>query len=182
VVHTLDEMMKVFAIRSAVYLDGQNCPYDEEFDGNDFSGTHLLGSIDGEPAGSLRIRYFADFAKIERVAVLSRFRHRGLGRKLVVAAIELCRAKGYRQVYAHARRSLLPFWERQGFSLLPSASPFAFSDFEYVEIIRELVPAGNALALEAGPYVLVRPEGQWDVPGILERSAMRGVTPEEAMQ
>lgn len=179
VVHTLEEMMKVFSIRSAVYLDGQNCPYDEEFDGNDFSGTHLIGSIDGEPAGCLRIRYFGEFAKIERVAVLSRFRQRGLGRKLVVAAVELCRAKGYRRLYAHARRTLLSFWERLEFSPLPAASPFAFSDYEYVEITRELAPSNAPLGLDAGPYVLVRPEGQWDVPGVLERSAVRGVAQRE---
>ncbi|MFO1184512.1 MAG: GNAT family N-acetyltransferase [Bauldia sp.] len=180
VVHTLEEMMKVFSIRSAVYMEEQNCPYEEEFDGNDFSGTHLLGSIDGEPAGCLRIRYFGDFAKIERVAVLGRFRHRGLGRKLVVAAVELCRAKGYRRIYAHARRSLLSFWQRLEFAPLPDAAPFAFSDFEYVEIIRELPLSNSALALDAGPYVLVRPEGQWDLPGVLERSAVRGANASEA--
>jgi predicted GNAT family N-acyltransferase len=173
VVHTLDEMLKVFAIRSAVYLEEQDCPFGEEFDGNDFSGTHLLGSVDGEPAGSARIRYFADFAKIERLAVLRRFRGRGLGDKLVTAALELCRAKGYRQAYAHARNSLLPFWQERGFRQLANKPTFAFSDFDYVEVIRDLDPLPGALALEAGPYVLIRPEGQWDRPGVLEISAQR---------
>ncbi len=167
VVHTLDEMLKVFAIRSAVYIEEQHCPCDEEFDGNDFSGTHLLASIGGQPVGCLRIRYFGEFAKIERVAVLRRFRGRGIGHKLVTAAIELCRAKSYRRVYAHARRQLLPFWIEQGFAELASGRSFAFSDFEYVEIIRNLEPSDSALALAAGPYVLIRPEGQWDRPGIL---------------
>jgi predicted GNAT family N-acyltransferase len=174
VVHTLDEMLKVFAIRSAVYIGEQECPIGEEFDGNDFSGTHLLAMIGDEPAGCLRIRYFADFAKIERVAVLERFRLRGIGKKLVVAATELCRAKGYRRLYAHARRSLMPFWVEQGFREM-GAAPFAFSDHEYVEITRDLEPNAHALALAAGPFVLIRPEGQWDRPGVLEQSAVRGV-------
>ncbi len=50
-------------------------PYEEEFDGNDFSSTHLLGYVGDEPAGCLRIRYFASFAKIERLAVRHEFRH-----------------------------------------------------------------------------------------------------------
>ena len=54
VVHSLDEILKTFAIRSAVYVEEQKCPYGEEFDGNDFSGTHLLASIDDEPAGCLQ--------------------------------------------------------------------------------------------------------------------------------
>ncbi len=175
VVHTLDEIMKALAIRSAVYVEEQRCPYSEEFDGNDFSGSHLLASLDGEPAGCLRIRYFAGFAKIERVAVLGRFRQRGVGRKLVTAAVELCRAKGYHTVYAHARKSLLPFWSRLGFLIAETGRSFVFSDFEYVEIIRKLPPSESALAMAAGPYVLIRPEGQWDRPGILETSSQRGV-------
>ncbi len=174
VVHSLDEMLKVFAIRSAVYIAEQSCPHGEEFDGNDFSGTHLLAMSGDEPAGCLRIRYFADFAKIERVAVLERFRRRGIGKKLVVAASELCRAKGYRRLYAHARRTLLPFWNEQGFAEM-GGTPFAFSDHEYVEITRDLEPSSNALALAAGPFVLIRPEGQWDRPGVLEQSAVRGI-------
>ena len=173
VVHTLDEMLKVFAIRSAVYFEEEQCPFGEEFDGNDFAGTHLLASIDGEPAGCLRVRYFAEFAKIERVAVLKRFRNRGLGRKLVTAAIALCRAKGYARAYAHARHSLLSFWCKQGFARLEGSAPFIFSDFEYVEIVRDLDPLPSALDLDAGPYVLIRPEGQWDKPGILEASMQR---------
>ena len=173
VVHSLEEMLKVFAIRSAVYFEEEACPYEEEFDGNDFAGTHLLGAIGAEPGGCVRIRYFGSFAKIERLAVIRRFRQKGLGRKLVAAAVELCRAKGYGRAYAHARKSLLRFWASQGFLPIEGAATFAFSDFEYVEVIRELDPSPSALALSDGPFVLIRPEGQWDRPGILEASTHR---------
>jgi hypothetical protein len=62
----------------------------------------------------------------------------------------------------------------QGFGEMGGV-PFAFSDHEYVEITRELTPLPNALALAAGPFVLIRPEGQWDRPGILEQSSARGI-------
>ena len=65
VARSLEDMMRVMTIRSAVYMAEQECPYDEEFDGNDFSATHLIGYVGNEPAACLRIRYFADFAKIE---------------------------------------------------------------------------------------------------------------------
>ena len=89
--------MRVTSIRSAVYMSEQECPYDEEFDGNDFSATHLIGYVGNEPAGCLRVRYFADFAKIERLAVRKEFRKTRLAFQIVRAGIELCRAKGYRQ-------------------------------------------------------------------------------------
>ncbi|HCX10824.1 MAG TPA: GNAT family N-acetyltransferase, partial [Hyphomonas sp.] len=57
------------AIRSAVFLSEQDCPYEEEFDGNDFCATHLLLKAKGRPVGTLRIRWFAEFAKLERIAL-----------------------------------------------------------------------------------------------------------------
>jgi predicted GNAT family N-acyltransferase len=173
VVHSLDELARAMAIRSAVYIGEQNCPYEEEFDGNDYSGTHILAYCGREPAGSLRIRYFAEFAKLERVAVRAEFRMRGVGSKLVAAATELCRIKGYRQLYAHARKELTPFWTNMGFRVPGDAATFRFSDFEYVEIAKEMASPAHALSLATDPYILIRPEGQWDRPGVLERSASR---------
>lgn len=63
VARTLNELMQVIALRAAVYMAEQDCPYTEEFDGNDFCGVHLLGTINDEPAGCIRARFFADFSK-----------------------------------------------------------------------------------------------------------------------
>ena len=56
---SIEDVMRVITVRSAVYISEQECPYLEEFDGNDFCATHLLGYIGNEPAGCIRIRYFA---------------------------------------------------------------------------------------------------------------------------
>ncbi len=69
VVRTIDDLQRVAVIRAIVYVDGQDCPYDEEFDGNDLCGLHLLGWVGAEPAASLRMRFFGGFAKLERLAV-----------------------------------------------------------------------------------------------------------------
>ena len=69
VVRSMDEMARVIAIRGAIYMAEQRCPFEEDFDGNDFSATHLICHKDGEPVGCMRIRYFAGFAKLERLAV-----------------------------------------------------------------------------------------------------------------
>jgi predicted GNAT family N-acyltransferase len=69
VASSLEEFMQVFAIRSAVFMADQQCPYPEEFDGNGFSASHIIAYCDGEPAATIRLRYFSEFAKIERMAV-----------------------------------------------------------------------------------------------------------------
>jgi predicted GNAT family N-acyltransferase len=169
-------MVRVASVRSAVYIAEQKCPYEEEFDGNDFSATHLIGYVGNEPAACLRVRYFADFAKLERLAVRREFRTTRLAVTMMRAGIELCRAKGYRCIYAHAQKRLLNFFDRLGFRPLEGGREFAFSDFDYVEIVLDTTPHPQAIALGADPYVLIRPEGRWHEPGILERSAIRPVT------
>src|SRR5262245_40813838 len=91
VARTFDDLMRVVSMRTSVYINEQACPYEEEFDGNDLSATHMLGYVGGELAGCLRIRFFADFAKLERVAVKREFRHTRLAFQLGRGAIELCR-------------------------------------------------------------------------------------------
>ncbi len=175
VVRSLDEMARVIAIRGAIYMGEQHCPFEEEFDGNDFSATHLICHKDGEPVGCMRIRYFADFAKLERLAVRSEGRGSGLAGVLLDAAIELCRKKGYRVLYAHSQKRFLKVWEQRGFRRMGSRE-LVFSDFDYVEVKLETEKHPQSITLSDDPYVLIRPEGNWDTPGILEKSASRGIS------
>jgi predicted GNAT family N-acyltransferase len=176
VVRNLEDFHKVMAIRSAVYISEQECPYEEEFDGNDFAATHLIGYVGDEPAATLRLRFFADFAKLERVAVRHEFRNTRISFELIKAAIALGRAKGYRRLYGHARKRLTGFWTRFGFRTFEGGSELVFSDHDYVEMVLEMDRDPNAVTLGADPYVIIRPEGRWHVPSVLERSASRPVT------
>lgn len=173
---TADDIAKVFALRSAVFMSEQDCPYEEEFDGNDYCATHILGTVDGEPAAVLRVRYFADFAKIERLAVLPRFRRTLIMKAVVEKGIEICRRKGYRQLYGHAQKRLTRFWGKFGFKPMNKNFPLVYSDHEYVEMWAELERMHDAITVMSDPYVIVRPEGRWDTPGALDSSAARPAT------
>jgi len=175
VARDVNDWLRVASVRSAVYIGEQECPYEEEFDGNDFTAVHLLGYVGDEPAGCIRIRHFADFAKVERLAVRKEFRATTVSFQLVRAAIELCRAKGYRRIYGHAQKRLLNFWGRFGAVPFPGGKEFAFSDFDYVEVVADFEPDPGAIRIGADPYVIIRPEGRWHEPGILEQSARRPV-------
>ena len=51
IARTMNELMEVMAVRTLVYIGEQTCPYDEEYDGNDFCGaTHLLMTWRGASA------------------------------------------------------------------------------------------------------------------------------------
>ena len=171
---TIEDIMKVFAIRAATYMNEQACPYDEEFDGNDFCAAHILGEINGEPAGCIRIRFFGDFVKIERLAVRPEFRSSTLAFRLVRAAFDYCRAKGFRKAYGHARHDLVNFWSRFGFREIQGHPTFEFSDVTYVEMQADLSASNDVIGIGRSPFELIRPEGLWDVPGPLDRSANRG--------
>lgn len=171
---TIDDVMKVFSIRAATYMNEQACPYDEEFDGNDFCAAHILGEIDGEPAGCIRVRFFGDFVKIERLAVRPEFRSTRLAMKLARAAFDYARTKGFRKAYGHSRHDLVRFWSRFGFQPIAGRPTFVFSDVTYVEIEAEIAPANNVIRIGRPPLEMIRPEGAWDVPGPLDRSADRG--------
>lgn len=171
VAHSIEDVMRVVAIRSAVYIGEQECPYGEEFEGNDFSAGHLLAYVGDEPAGCLRLRYFADFAKLERLAVRKEFRKNGLGTELMRAGLELCRAKGYETIYGRAQSKLLKYYTEMGFRAIDSARPLRFSGYDYVEIVFDAVRHPHAVTLGIDPYVLLRPEGQWHQPGPLDPPA-----------
>ena len=176
VARSMEDLMRVMSIRSAVYIGEQRCPYRGEFDGNDFSASHLLGYVGHEPIGCVRIRCFADFAKIERLAVRKEFRAKEIAPQLVEAAIALCHAKGYQRLYGHAQKRLVKFWSQFGFSTFEGGQDFVFSDFDYVEMQMITPRQANAVSIGVDPYLTIRPEGRWHRPGILENSRVRPVT------
>jgi len=176
VVRSMTEFTHVLCVRSAVYLAEQVCPYDEEFDGNDFCALHLVGYRGGEPIASLRVRFFASFAKIERLAVRHEFRNSRIAFQIVRAGIDLARKKGYCRIYGHAQDRLVGFWSRFGARPLRKRRPLVFSDFSYTEMLLETEPLPDAITLDSDPYEIIRPEGAWHRPGPLDRSAQRPVT------
>ena len=170
------DLMLVTAIRSAVYLAEQDCPLDEEFDGNDLVAAHFIGFVGKEPAGCLRVRFFGEFAKVERLAVRHQFRRSRVSFKLVQASVEYVRRKGFRKIYGQAQDRLVDFWAHFGAKPLGNDRKITFSDFSYTEMVLEIEPSADAITLDSDPYVFIRPEGDWDNPGVLDLSASRTAT------
>ncbi|MDF7776523.1 GNAT family N-acetyltransferase [Sphingomonas sp. AOB5] len=173
-VRNMEDMAQIYAIRGATYLAEQFCLVTEEFDGNDFCSTQFIGYVDGDPAGCIRLRYFAGFVKIERLAVRREYRKSRLAFKLAREAVAFARRKGYTVGYGHSREDLVPFWRMFGARLMEDRPPFHFADMAYREIVFDLGDLANdAIHLGVDPYVSIRPEGEWDRMGPLELSNLR---------
>lgn len=172
---TSDEMMQCFMLRAAVFMGEQECPYWEEYDGNDYTASHLILYVDGEPAASIRVRWFAGFAKLERAIILKRYRSYGLFLPFVHWAKEFCRKKGYPKAYLHGQKRLWPIFEKDGFRKVDD-KVFHFSDHEYGAFACDLDVGENAPTVTTDPMVLNRPEDKLDMPGILEESMDRGAS------
>ncbi|MHA3915093.1 GNAT family N-acetyltransferase [Halovulum sp. GXIMD14793] len=173
IARTMEDMMKVSVIRAAVYMAEQDCPYEEEFDGNDFCATHLIGYVGDEPVACMRLRFFGGFAKMERMAVRPQFRNTRIAFKTIREGIAYCNRKGFSTIYGHARNELIPLWKMFGFEILETSRELVFSEYAYTEMVHESELPENALTLGSDPYQLIRPEGDWDREGVLERSVTR---------
>ncbi|MGC1556480.1 MAG: GNAT family N-acetyltransferase [Methylovirgula sp.] len=173
IARNLSDLMIFASIRSAVYLAEQDCPYEEEFDGNDLVAAHFIGFIGDQPVACLRARFFADFAKVERLAVRHQYRRSLIAFKLVRACVVFLKRKGYRRIYGQAQDRLVDFWARFGAKPIGHNRKLVFSDYSYTEMVLELDPDPRAITIDSDPYVIIRPEGEWDRPGVLDRSAAR---------
>jgi predicted GNAT family N-acyltransferase len=107
------DLEKVFAIRREVFVSEQNCPPELEWEFEDESN-HFLATVDGEPAGASRWRKTDKGYKLERFAVLKKFRGLGLGQELVKAVLaDLPEDAAY--VYMHAQLAAVPLYEKFNF-------------------------------------------------------------------
>jgi len=70
----------------------------------------------------------------------------------------------------------MSFWTRFGFRTFEGGSELVFSDHDYVEMLLEMDRHPAAISIGVDPYVIIRPEGRWHVPSVLEKSAGRPLT------
>jgi predicted GNAT family N-acyltransferase len=165
VVRDFEDMAKVFAIRgSACFTDPEHL-YAKHFDGSDFSSTHLLGFIDGEPVGTIRIRYFSDFTRIERLTIRPTYRKSRMAFRLAKAAFAWCRDKGYRRASGVARSELVPFWSMLGFRLTEGKEPIYIYGLPHFDMTLKLDAVPQAVSAMTDTMVLLRSEGRWHEEG-----------------
>ena len=107
------DLDKVFAVRREVFVVEQNCPPELEWEFEEESN-HFLATVNDEPAGACRWRKTDKGYKLERFAVLQKFRGFGIGQALVQAVLnDLPADAAY--VYLHAQIQAVSLYQKFNF-------------------------------------------------------------------
>lgn len=104
------------ALRRAVFIEEQGVSEAEELDDLDGQAIHLLAWQDGLPAGTARIMIHGAKGKIGRVCVQAGLRGTGLGKALILSAIDVLRDRpGVTHAMLGAQVHAIGFYEKLGF-------------------------------------------------------------------
>ncbi len=169
-VTTPQQWLHASAIRSICFLEEHGMTADWLFDGNDYMATHVVVYDGTEPIGTARIRWFKDFAKIERTSFRKAYRETAILKEFAAFGFEHIARKVYTRVITHASATYARLWTRVLGFRHSGKEPAAFEGHEpYYELWKDIDPAPAAITLETRCVVLFRTEGSWDQPGALER-------------
>jgi predicted GNAT family N-acyltransferase len=114
------ELEKAFAIRMRVFVKEQGVPQEIEMDRDDKRAFHFLALEGNKAVGTARVVMRHRSAKIGRMAVLKRYRRRGIGTKLLKRAIVTANKQGTQKIYLHAQVPVIGFYEAMAFRCIGS--------------------------------------------------------------
>ena len=132
-----EAFVEIQAIRRSVFQEEQGVDPALEFDGLDATATHLLAYLDEQPVGTARIRYLEQqTAKIERLAVLSTARGLGIGKKLMVKALDVAQENNTQDIVVNAQEYVKDLYQQLGFEQV--GERFEEAGIVHIKMIKRL--------------------------------------------
>ena len=105
-----------FLVRQEVFILEQGVPAELELDELDSSAAHVLAYQDAHCIGTGRlVNLSAKQAQIGRMAVLAKFRGKGIGKQILQKLVDLAASQGVREIILHSQVSAIPFYGKLGF-------------------------------------------------------------------
>ena len=99
-----------------VFILEQGVPAKLELDELDPSAAHVLAYQDTRCIGTGRlVNLIAKQAQIGCMAVLAKFRGKGVGRQILQKLVDLATSQGVREIILHSQVGAIPFYEKLGF-------------------------------------------------------------------
>ena len=121
-------------VRFEVFVQEQHVPADEELDEDDEHCVHAVAyTQDGLPIGTGRL---LPNAHIGRMAVLTSYRGRGVGSRLLTALIEEARRRNFHEVALAAQLHAQGFYRAHGF--VAEGGVYLDAGIEHVTMRRSL--------------------------------------------
>jgi predicted GNAT family N-acyltransferase len=122
----------VFTIRTTVFVDEEAISQDDEYDGFDHLATHYLAWYGDVPAGAARYRRLNNGSfRLERFAVLTPYRCKGIGTALMQAILaDLPRTH---PIFVHAQVKNIDFYRKLGF--VQEGEPFDEANIMHIRLV-----------------------------------------------
>ena len=125
---------EIRAVRDKVFGEEQEVPASINWDGCDADCRHVV--VWNRPDVVIATGRIAPDGKIGRLSVLRRFRREGVGRKMLNKLILAAGELRLSEVFLHAQKGAVGFYEREGFE---SIGPiFLEAGIEHVRMSRNL--------------------------------------------
>jgi len=131
IIKTDDDYKSCLSIRKQVFIMGQNIPIEIELDDDHIEASYFLAEIDDIPVGTARFRKTDSGIKLERFAVLEKYRNFGVGKALVLFILNHLRNE--KTIYLNAQESVIWFYEKLGFN--PVGNQFYEAEIPHQKMI-----------------------------------------------
>jgi predicted GNAT family N-acyltransferase len=130
-------LQEAFEVRRQVFVREQGISEDLVFDGHDREALHVVVKDGERVIGSARVQFLADnHAKLERMAILKRYRRKGIGREMLLFLDAVWKDKQVQQVIIHAQFEVVPFYKLCGFDEL--GLPFREAGVKHIKMRKRL--------------------------------------------
>ncbi len=117
-INSPEDLSRSHDIRFEVFVNEQKVPSEEELDEFEDVCLHYLALVDGQPAGTARWRFTEKGIKLERFAVYSRYRRKGVGSALMRKVLDEIKNhpdSGSQEIYLHSQLTAMPLYSKFGF-------------------------------------------------------------------
>jgi predicted GNAT family N-acyltransferase len=133
------DMQGALDLRERVFCGEQGVAREEEIDGRDGEGRHLVAlAPDGEHViGTLRLLLDGAVAKIGRVAVDREWRRRGIAARMLALALDAASEAGAREARLAAQTDAIALYAQAGFEIV--SGEFEEAGIPHVWMSRSLV-------------------------------------------
>ncbi|MDR2903764.1 MAG: GNAT family N-acetyltransferase [Clostridiales bacterium] len=130
-----EDLKDAVMIREKVFVEEQNVPYAEEFDGTDEASMHLVIYNEDMPVATGRILWDEGVFTIGRVAVLKEARGEKYGDFLMRLLIRKAFECGAQRQVIHAQIAAKGFYEKLGFEQI--SAPYMEAKIPHIDMARE---------------------------------------------
>lgn len=132
-----EELEGAFTVRRKVFINEQRIDEDEEYDGLDDDCLQFVAKDSNRIVGTARVRILLpECAKIERMAVLKKFRRQGIGTGIISCIEEELQRRSVMETLLHAQTIVVPFYQACGFQTI--GDKFYEAGIEHIEMRKKI--------------------------------------------